>query len=192
MNVKIAQIWDECLWIIKSEVYKKFKGYDAEDVIQDMAEHLNNKLDKYQTNSSDNLGGWVRMVVRNKCLDILRHESTIKRHLISSDFSDFKSNDLNLNQSSSNTYTESIDIYKKRISIQEIFNNLKEKERQLLILKFLRNKKGKEIEQIMNITNCAQYYLRIIDKIKKNLGEDKLKLLLDEFEVDGNLDDYIN
>lgn len=185
----LGEIWDECYYSIQYTVGKYFKGHEKEDIIQDMVIHLNDKLSRYNERDNTSIKAWVTRVVNNKCIDILRTQKRKSLDKIVSKEGNNDITDLISNDSDSTSSYQSIGSEVKIISIEDIFMSVNERDRQILILKLIKNRSVKDIDAILSITNSAVYYKRAVESIRKKFGVDALKNIYDKLDLQGNLDE---
>jgi RNA polymerase sigma factor (sigma-70 family) len=67
------------------------------------------------------------------------------------------------------------------VDLDQVLLELNERDRRIIVLKIFEGKSVQEIDQIMGITNSAQYYKRAIEGIRRRINVDRYKELYDDF-----------
>jgi len=171
--------------LIKKIISKYFENEkDREDVFQDVSMHIYEKL---LICPKEKIEIWyleprIRMVVRNKCIDIYRrNKNTVfenrKTILSNSHFETEISNSSFNNEN--NTISQSV----KSVNVTELLENLSDKDKELLNLRFIQNKSIKEIDDEMKVKNSAVYITRAIEKLRKIAGYAKFLETYDNFKI---------
>ena len=72
----------------------------------------------------------------------------------------------------------------KSIKVEDLLMQLNERDRQLIILRFFKNKSIKEMDEMTGLKNTAVYILRAIDKLKTLVGADTFYTYFDDFIIE--------
>ena len=70
------------------------------------------------------------------------------------------------------------------IKVEDLLMQLNERDRQLIILRFFKNKSIKEMDEMTGLKNTAVYILRAIDKLKTLVGADTFYTYFDDFIIE--------
>jgi RNA polymerase sigma factor (sigma-70 family) len=171
--------------MIRSEIYAYFANeMDRQDIFQEISIHILKKL-----RSSERLelakwdsGGWVRIVTKNKCLDIIKKRTRELKQ--SKDLSD---EDLFEKAANQSPYLENNDIRIdktwKEIDVAHLLMQLAERERQIIILRYFKKMPIKDIDAIMNVSNSSVYLDRVIKKLRKINGAATFFDFFDEYRI---------
>lgn len=169
--------------LIKFVISQYFKNkMDKDDVFQDISLHI---FDKLQKTSSEELSkwtseAWIRVIVRNQCITILRkRQSESKREKVMTNDDQFE-REIPIDFNSQINFDKSL----KAIAIEQVLLELKEKDRKLIILRFFKQKSIAEIDQLCGVKNSAVYISRIIDKLKNILGADSFYDYFDDYIIE--------
>jgi RNA polymerase sigma factor (sigma-70 family) len=162
---------------------------DCDDVLQEVFIHI---LDQLKKTNRDELArweslGWIKVVVKNKCISILRtvnKETKIEKTM--TDENQFE-NEINASSFSDASEIE-FDKTTKIIKIRELLSVLKERDRKLIILRYFKNYSIKQIDEMLGVNNSAVYILRAIDKLKKEIGVDQFYNYFDQFDIEDEVD----
>ena len=171
---------------IKRVIAKYFQNsMDQDDVYQDVMMHIYEQLNKIEGEdfSKWEAESWVKVVVKHKCISIIRvnprdsgreksivDDSHLENEISSSSFSDkpFVSTSRSM----------------KAIKVEDLLMQLNERDRQLIILRFFKNKSIKEMDEMTGLKNTAVYILRAIDKLKTLVGADTFYTYFDDFIIE--------
>ena len=169
---------NEILRRLDSYIWKIVRVYftDKEmskDAFQNILLRLYENHDKYK--DKGNLKGWVAVVARNECISMIRKQNRSPLERMEAHY-------LEVIKDPTADFTRS----KKAIDLEKALLQLNEKDRQMIILRFMKNKSIKEIDQIIGITNSAVYIKRAIIKLKKIIGTEDFLKQYDHWEVDSD------
>lgn len=123
-------------------------------------------IDLWLTNTShSSIGGWIRVVVKNKCNDIKKSVAYRNRQN-TREISDeeYRLHEENPFTNNPNFVGDTI-----RIILEEIIMDIPEKEKQGLLQFYFSGLKYKEIEAELGIKNAGTYIKRALKKIKSEL-----------------------
>lgn len=156
MNRHIHKVYGVCLNYLKNQS-------DAEDAVMEIFEQLPQKASTYDIK---HFGAWLFNVSRNHCIKILKQKAKTRTALL-----DEISEDFFVESSPENT----LSIEDRRIEVlSDAINQLKEGQKQCIILFFLEQKSYREIE--MMTTYTAKEIKSHIQNGKRNLKNLILKL----------------
>lgn len=158
---------------------------DRDDVYQEIMIHIFEQLQKSSELDLERWTseGWIKVIVKNKCISILRvqqrdqryeksvtDDTQLEREIDSSSYTD-----QGVNEGAKST---------KTIRISELLASLNERDRQLLILRYFKNYSIKELDDTLGIKNAAVYILRAVEKLKKEIGVDQFFTYFDGFDIE--------
>ena len=169
---------------IRYVVSRYFKNsMEQDDIFQDLMLHLMLKVKKLDPEHPEqNIKGWVGAVTTNFCISIFRKRN--KKTAIK--FKDFE-NDSLIDNHRDNTFVSNVvnagSRSTKMIDVERMLSQLKERDRQIIVLYFFKNYSHKEIENIMNLKNSSLYVSRIIEKLKTLENANSFFEYFDDFEA---------
>lgn len=174
--------------LIKKTIREYFKDEDeVNDVSQDILVYIYEKIKK--SSQSDFVkwksASWLKIIVRNKCIDILRvKKNTVffQKKILLND-SHFESEVMNSGIDRHDSFNHQIRSLKK-ININHILTNLTEREKEIINLRFTQNASIKEIDSELDITNSSVYLKRILDKLKKFVASNNFFDFFDGFSIE--------
>lgn len=152
------------------DLFHKYKNYmfsitlhylknttDAEDAVQEACIKLAKNIDKVDQIDSKRTRGFISIIVRNTCLDILaksRYEDDIEESIVKDP----------------HTFTEDIE---NKDQLDRYISSLNDRYKHVLMLTYLYDMKDKEISQILDISeaNVRKIRSRALDKVRKNISE---------------------
>ena len=141
----------------------------AEDITQQSFLKALEKLDQYKSRSGATFGSWLFMIAKNELVDRQRKGGR-------ETLSDHTDMDKELSQSSGPLVKliEDEDDAQKKERLTKIFasmQNLKDEEREVLLLKYISGLKYKDIQKIMNKkpNTLAVLLKRSLEKIREDL-----------------------
>ncbi len=158
---------------------------DRDDAFQDAMLHVFEQISKTPVSdlSKWNSEGWIKTVVKNYCITILRRVKVLQKN----DKPMVDDNQLE-REIDASSWSEHPEIPASRsiksIEIREILSVLNAREKQLIILRFFKNYSISDIDKILNIRNSAVYIGRALDKIKREFGADRIFEYFDNVELD--------
>jgi len=171
---------------IKRVIAKYFQNsMDQDDVYQDVMMHIYEQLNKIEGEdfSKWEAESWVKVVVKNKCISIIRvnqRESGREKSIVDDSHLE--------NEISSSSFSDkpvvSTSRSMKAIKVEDLLMQLNERDRQLIILRFFKNKSIKEMDEMTGLKNTAVYILRAIDKLKTLVGADTFYTYFDDFIIE--------
>ena len=171
---------------IKRVIAKYFQNsMDQDDVYQDVMMHIYEQLNKIDGDdfSKWEAESWVKVVVKNKCISIIRvnkRESGREKSIVDDSHLE--------NEISSSSFSDkpvvSTSRSMKAIKVEDLLMQLNERDRQLIILRFFKNKSIKEMDELTGLKNTAVYILRAIDKLKDLVGADTFYTYFDDFIIE--------
>ncbi len=171
---------------IKRVIAKYFQNsMDQDDVYQDVMMHIYEQLNKIEGEdfSKWEAESWVKVVVKNKCISIIRvnqRESGREKSIVDDSHLE--------NEISSSSFSDkpfvSTSRSMKAIKVEDLLIQLNERDRQLIILRFFKNKSIKEMDEVTGLKNTAVYILRAIDKLKTLVGADTFYTYFDDFIIE--------
>ena len=171
---------------IKRVIAKYFQNsMDQDDVYQDVMMHIYEQLNKIEGEdfSKWEAESWVKVVVKNKCISIIRvnqRESGREKSIVDDSHLE--------NEISSSSFSDkpfvSTSRSMKAIKVEDLLMQLNERDRQLIILRFFKNKSIKEMDEVTGLKNTAVYILRAIDKLKTLVGADTFYTYFDDFIIE--------
>ena len=171
---------------IKRVIAKYFQNsMDQDDVYQDVMMHIYEQLNKIEGEdfSKWEAESWVKVVVKNKCISIIRvnqRESGREKSIVDDSHLE--------NEISSSSFSDkpfvSTSRSMKAIKVEDLLIQLNERDRQLIILRFFKNKSIKEMDEMTGLKNTAVYILRAIDKLKTLVGADTFYTYFDDFIIE--------
>ena len=171
---------------IKRVIAKYFQNsMDQDDVYQDVMMHIYEQLNKIDGDdfSKWEAESWVKVVVKHKCISIIRvnqRESGREKSIVDDSHLE--------NEISSSSFSDkpfvSTSRSMKAIKVEDLLMQLNERDRQLIILRFFKNKSIKEMDEMTGLKNTAVYILRAIDKLKTLVGADTFYTYFDDFIIE--------
>ena len=171
---------------IKRVIAKYFQNsMDQDDVYQDVMMHIYEQLNKIEGEdfSKWEAESWVKVVVKHKCISIIRvnqRESGREKSIVDDSHLE--------NEISSSSFSDkpfvSTSRSMKAIKVEDLLMQLNERDRQLIILRFFKNKSIKEMDEMTGLKNTAVYILRAIDKLKTLVGADTFYTYFDDFIIE--------
>ena len=171
---------------IKRVIAKYFQNsMDQDDVYQDVMMHIYEQLNKIEGEdfSKWEAESWVKVVVKHKCISIIRvnqRESGREKSIVDDSHLE--------NEISSSSFSDkpfvSTSRSMKAIKVEDLLMQLNERDRQLIILRFFKNKSIKEMDEVTGLKNTAVYILRAIDKLKTLVGADTFYTYFDDFIIE--------
>lgn len=158
---------------------------DQDDVLQEVLIHILNQLKKSSREelSKWDSEGWIKVVVRNKCISILRsqqRDNKLEKSIVDDSHLEKEIHGSSFHEDSVLEFDQN----NKVIKIRELFNVLNDRDRKLIILRFFKNYSIKEIDELLSVKNSAVYILRAIDRLKKELGVDQFFNYFDGFDIE--------
>jgi len=156
---------------------------EQDDVFQDFMIHLMEKVEDLDPNHPEpNIKGWISVVARNFCISIFRKRN--KKNTIK--YKDFENESL-IDNYRDNYLTENTinsgGRSTKIINIEKMLAQLNERDRQIIVLYFLKKYSHREIEAIMNLKNSSLYVRRAIDKLKTLEKAESFFEYFDDFQA---------
>lgn len=164
---------------IRMVIRKYFKNkMEADDVFQNVILHIYKKVENlnHKTEEKFTSKGFITTIIKNFCIDIKRANSRSK---IMDNKEDAVFASKNSTTQHDNSFENSFFKDLTPVNIEKALLQLKERDRQLIILRFYKQKSIKEIDSIMNKKNSAVYIKRALESLKKTLG---LKELPEDFD----------
>jgi RNA polymerase sigma-70 factor (ECF subfamily) len=167
--------------LIKRIIRKYFSNtMDADDVYQEIIMHIHKKLTE---ESEDKLSrwskpSWINTITQNKCLDIIKVQKNQTKKFHDSNSSEYFEF-LTSNAARFNLVDEEKEVLK--ISVKELLKELKDKERTIIIMHFIKGYSLKEIAEILKLSNASVYLRRALDKLKEFMNGSDFFELFDEF-----------
>lgn len=169
---------------IRRAIRNKFPNeMEADDLFQDLAIHIMQKLDDAE---EDELAvweadAWIMKVTANFCFSEFRKRGTKKRKVMKDlpDDSAIERGAYHSGWTHENDSDPSIS--SKGIDLDQILLDLNERERRIIVLKLFEGYSVQEIDHTLGITNSAQYYKRAIERIRSRLNVDLYKEMFDDF-----------
>ncbi len=171
---------------IKRVIAKYFQNsMDQDDVYQDVMIHVFEQLNKIDGEgfSKWEAESWIKVVVKNKCISILRvlqRVSSREKSTVDDSHLDYEISTSMFAEKPTVTTSRSV----KKIKVEDLLMQLNERDRQLIILRFFKNKSIKEMDEITRLNNTAVYILRAIEKLKTIVGADTFYTYFDDFEIE--------
>jgi RNA polymerase sigma factor (sigma-70 family) len=171
---------------IERVIGKYFKNsMDQDDVYQDVMVHIFEQLKKIENEdfSKWEAESWIKVVVKNKCISILRvlqRESSKEKSTVDDSHLDFEISTSSFADKPTVSTSRSL----KNIKVEDLLMQLNERDRQLIILRFFKNKSIKEMDEITGLKNTAVYVLRAIEKLKTIVGADTFYTYFDDFIIE--------
>jgi RNA polymerase sigma factor (sigma-70 family) len=169
---------------IRRAIRTKFpNAMEADDLFQELAIHIMQKLDDAD---DDDLAvweadAWIMKVTANFCYSEFRKRGTKKGKAIK----DLPDDGALERGAFHNGWGNDQDSDPSRsamgVDLDQILLELNDRDRRIIVLKIFEGKSVQEIDQIMGITNSAQYYKRAIEGIRRRLNVDLYKELFDDF-----------
>lgn len=165
-------------YVINKATYYLGSRHDAEDIYQMVSLKLYNNLNNIRPES---FLSYLKTMVTNACTDVLRsrHKTTEDNeeiHTVSLDaFEDYDIADMNSQQ------IDLTDEYRKQI-IQEVISKLPEKQREVIILRYMDDLNIRQISEKLNIpestikSRLSVAYKGIQDEVLKIQDRDDIKL----------------
>jgi len=156
---------------------------EADDLFQDLAIHILQKLQQEDDEALEKWDSvsWIVRITINFCLSELRKRKS-KKNRSYKDLPDSDALDRNVYHHGSASQDNSDPSRSViAIDIEELLSQMNERDRQLIILRIFEGKSKDEIDQIMGLTNSAQYYKRAIESLQKKIGVERYKALYDDF-----------
>jgi RNA polymerase sigma-70 factor (ECF subfamily) len=171
---------------IERVIAKYFQNsMDRDDVYQEVMIHIFEQLKKIEGDdfSKWEAESWIKVVVKNKCISILRvvqRDSKKEKSTVDDSHLDFEI------ASSSFADKPMVDSARslKSFKVEDLLMQLNERDRMLIILRYFKNLSIKEINEISGLSNCAVYLLRAIEKLKKIVGAETFYLYFDDFIIE--------
>jgi RNA polymerase sigma factor (sigma-70 family) len=164
---------------------------DRDDVQQEVLIHI---LDQLKKTTDEELSrweseGWIKVVVRNKCISILRsqqRENRTEKQITDDNHLEKEIHDSSFHEDAVFEFEKN----NKVIKIRELLGILNERDRKLIILRFFKNYSIKQIDELLNVNNSAVYILRAIDRLKREVGVDQFFTYFDgvDIEIDEELE----
>jgi len=171
---------------MKRVISKYFQNeMDQDDMYQDIVIHIYEQLKKMEDIDfiKWTSEAWIKVVVKNKCITILRSLKSAGKH--SKTMQDDRHFEVEISQSN---YVDEAFVPSSRsmksIRIEELLIQLNERDRKLIILRFYKNKSIKEVDQILGITNSAVYTIRAVEKLKTITGASQFYEFFDGFVIE--------
>ena len=174
--------------LVKKTIREYFQDEDErKDVYQDILIYIYEKLKISSQNDyiKWKSASWLRIIVKNKCIDILRvQKNTVyfQKKFLKTD-SHFESviNESGFDRhDNTNEHSKSL----KKVNVNHILANLTDREREIVNLRYTQNASIKEIDSELEITNSAVYLKRIIDKLKKVVSASTFFNFFDGFSIE--------
>jgi RNA polymerase sigma factor (sigma-70 family) len=169
---------------IRRTIGSKFPNkMDADDIFQELAIHILNKLEEESDEELErwDVKGWLIRITGNFCLTELRKKNTKKGRAMK-DLPDEDAFDRGQFHKGGG-YDPEQDPSRSSlgVDIAELLSNLNERDRMIVILKHFEGRSVEEIDQIMDITNSAQYYKRAIERLQRTIGVERYREAFDDF-----------
>ena len=171
---------------IKSVIGKYFQNsMDRDDVYQEVMIHIFEQLKKIEGDdfSKWEAESWIKVVVKNKCISILRvvqRDSKKEKSTVDDSHLDFEIASSSFADKPMVSSSRSL----KSFKVEDLLMQLNERDRTLIILRYFKNLSIKEIDQISGLSNCAVYLLRAIEKLKKIVGAETFFMYFDDFIIE--------
>jgi len=190
MDKKSAIIFNELIHRFSKPIERVIAKYfqnsmDRDDVYQEVMIHIFEQLKKIEGDdfSKWEAESWIKVVVKNKCISILRvvqRDSKKEKSTVDDSHLDFEI------ASSSFADKPMVDSARslKSFKVEDLLMQLNERDRMLIILRYFKNLSIKEINEISGLSNCAVYLLRAIEKLKKIVGAETFYLYFDDFIIE--------
>ena len=178
-------IINEILRRFSDPIRMVIRGYfnnkmDADDVYQNVTIHIMNKIKLIEQDSDLEIKlkskPYIIRATKNFCIDIKRKQTRNQKKFYEDD-SVFETKTPIQNEN---------DIFKnfKTVNIEKALIQLKERDRQLIALRYYKQKSIKDIDTILGITNSSVYIDRAEAKLKKILAVGKLPDDFDGFIIE--------
>lgn len=169
---------------IRRAILAKFPNeMDADDLFQELAIHIYQKLEKEKDTELEKWDSisWIIRVTVNFCFSELRKRKTKKSKMLK-DLPDTDAIDRKAYLHTNNhSYYDDPSRSVLEVDIDEVLSLLNERDRQLILLKLFEDKSTEEIDAQLGLTNSAVYYKRTITALQKKIGVDRFKQLYDDF-----------
>ena len=171
---------------IERVIAKYFQNsMDQDDVYQDVMIHIFEQLNKIEGEdfSKWEAESWVKAVVKNKCISILRviqRESGREKTTVDDSHLDYEISSSSFSDKPVVSTSRSM----KAIKVEDLLMQLNERDRQLIILRFFKNKSIKDMDEMTGLKNTAVYIIRAIDKLKNLVGADTFYTYFDDFIIE--------
>lgn len=171
---------------IERVIAKYFQNsMDQDDVYQDVMIHIFEQLNKIEGEdfSKWEAESWVKVVVKNKCISILRviqRESGREKTTVDDSHLDYEISSSSFSDKPVVSTSRSM----KAIKVEDLLMQLNERDRQLIILRFFKNKSIKDMDEMTGLKNTAVYIIRAIDKLKNLVGADTFYTYFDDFIIE--------
>lgn len=190
MDKKSTIIFNELIHRFSKPIERVIAKYfqnsmDRDDVYQEVMIHIFEQLKKIEGDdfSKWEAESWIKVVVKNKCISILRvvqRDSKKEKSTVDDSHLDFEI----ASSSFADKPMVSSAISLKSFKVEDLLMQLNERDRTLIILRYFKNLSIKEIDQISGLSNCAVYLLRAIEKLKKIVGAETFYLYFDDFIIE--------
>ena len=190
MDKKSTIIFNELIHRFSKPIERVIAKYfqnsmDRDDVYQEVMIHIFEQLKKIEGDdfSKWEAESWIKVVVKNKCISILRvvqRDSKKEKSTVDDSQLDFEIASSSFADKPMVSSSRSL----KSFKVEDLLMQLNERDRTLIILRYFKNLSIKEIDQISGLSNCAVYLLRAIEKLKKIVGAETFYLYFDDFIIE--------
>ena len=190
MDKKSTIIFNELIHRFSKPIERVIAKYfqnsmDRDDVYQDVMIHIFEQLKKIEGDdfSKWEAESWIKVVVKNKCISILRvvqRDSKKEKSTVDDSHLDFEIASSSFADKPMVSSSRSL----KSFKVEDLLMQLNERDRTLIILRYFKNLSIKEIDQISGLSNCAVYLLRAIEKLKKIVGAETFFMYFDDFIIE--------
>ena len=190
MDKKSTIIFNELIHRFSKPIERVIAKYfqnsmDRDDVYQEVMIHIFEQLKKIEGDdfSKWEAESWIKVVVKNKCISILRvvqRDSKKEKSTVDDSHLDFEIASSSFADKPMVSSSRSL----KSFKVEDLLMQLNERDRTLIILRYFKNLSIKEIDQISGLSNCAVYLLRAIEKLKKIVGAETFYLYFDDFIIE--------
>jgi RNA polymerase sigma-70 factor (ECF subfamily) len=162
---------------------------DQDDVYQETMIHIYEQLNK--STNEDLLRweseGWIKVVVKNKCISLLRTiQTSLKHEKTMTDDSQLENeiHSSSLQEDTTFEFEKNIKVLK----IRELLSVLNDRDRKLIILRYFKNYTIKQIDEMLNVNNSAVYLMRAVDRLKREIGTSNFYNFFDDVDLENDLD----
>lgn len=190
MDKKSTIIFNELIHRFSKPIERVIAKYfqnsmDRDDVYQEVMIHIFEQLKKIEGDdfSKWEAESWIKVVVKNKCISILRvvqRDSKKEKSTVDDSHLDFEIASSSFADKPMVSSSRSL----KSFKVEDLLMQLNERDRTLIILRYFKNLSIKEIDQISGLSNCAVYLLRAIEKLKKIVGAETFFMYFDDFIIE--------
>lgn len=171
-KLKVEKFYNKYKNYLLNYAYKFLKSKElSEDAVHEAFISILKNKDKYLSLKENELKRSATVILRNKCIDILRKDKK---------YADISMEDVEIYLESDEKSVEEQSILNDEVEkIQRHLKNLDEMTKQILIMKYIEDMSLKEIGEEMNLTSK-----HVSTKIYR--GKEKLKKLIEKEEENGS------